>query len=121
MLATVSEVENAVYLAFQLDDGRSIIMTAPMSEGEISAYKAHPETFFGVVRPVGKRLDSPLELFEWLYESYRKTPRERILEFVAQWPDAGELAKLSDEELLLAYVERMVNATVASGSSSPRK
>src|SRR5262249_20135814 len=47
--ATVSTAEKVAYLAFQLDDGRSIIMTAPMSDAEISAYNAHPDTFFGVV------------------------------------------------------------------------
>lgn len=116
--ATVSTAEKIVHLAFQLDDGRSIIMTAPMSDTEISAYNAHPETFFGLVRPVGKRLETPLELFEWLYESYRKTPRGRILGFVADWPDAGGLSKLSDEELLRTYVDRIVSATIAGASSS---
>jgi hypothetical protein len=116
--ATVSTAEKVVYLVFQLDDGRSIIMTAPMTDAEISAYEVHPDTFFGVVRSVGKRLENPLELFEWLYESYRNTPRERILEFAANWSDAGELAKVSDEELLLTYVERMVGATIVGSSSS---
>ena len=114
--ATVSTVEKVVYLGFQLDDGRSIIMTASMSDAETSAYNAHPDTFFGVVRPVGKRLDNALELFEWLYENYRTTPREKLLEHMASWPDVDELTKLSDEDLLHAYVDRMVSATVAGGS-----
>lgn len=114
--ATVSTAEKVVYLGFKLDDDRSIIMTASMSDAEMSAYNAHPDTFFGVVRPVGKRLDNPLELFEWLYENYRNTPRERLLEHMASWPDVEELTKLSDEDLLHAYVDRMVNATLARGS-----
>ena len=114
--ATASTAEKVVYLGFQLDDGRSIVMTAPMSDAEISAYNAHPDTFFGVVRPVGKRLDDPQELFEWLYESYRNTPRERLLEHMASWPDVDEMTKLSDENLLRAYVDRMVSATLARGS-----
>ena len=114
--ATASTAEKAVYLGFQLDDGRSIIMTAPMSDAEISAYTAHPDTFFGVVMPVGKRLDDPLELFEWFYENYRNTPRERLLEHMASWPDLDELTKLSDEDLLRAYVDRIVSMTLARGS-----
>ena len=114
--ATVSTVEKAAYLGFQLDDGRSIIRTASMSETEISAYNAHPDTFFGVVRPVGKRLDNALELFEWLYENHRTTPREKLLEQMASWPDVAELTELSDEDLLHAYVDRMVSATLAGGS-----
>jgi hypothetical protein len=115
--ATVSTAEKVACLAFQLDDGRSIIMTAPMSDAEISAYNAHPDTFFGVVRPVGQRLENPLELFEWLYENYRNTPREKLLEHMASWPDVDDLRRLSDEDLLGAYVDRMVSATVARGSS----
>ena len=113
----VLTVEKTVYLALQLDDGRSIIATAPMTDAEIAAYGAHPDTFFGVVNPVGKGLKTPLELFEWLYENYRKTPREGLLEFVASWPDASELAKLSDEELLLTYVDRMVVAAMGGSAA----
>jgi len=114
--ATASTAEKVVYLGFQLDDGRSIIMTAPMSDAEISAYTAHPDTFFGVVRSVGRRLDDPLELFEWFYGNYRNTPREKLLEHMASWPDVEELTKLSDEELLRTYVDRVVSATLARGS-----
>jgi hypothetical protein len=74
------------------------------------------DTFFGVVRSVGKRLNNPLELFEWLYENYRNTPRERLLEHMASWPDVDELTKLSDEDLLCAYVDRMVSSTFARSS-----
>jgi hypothetical protein len=116
--ATASPETKILHLAFQLDDGRSIIMTAPMTDAEISAYNAHPDTFFGAVRSVGKRLENPLELFEWLYKIYENTPRERILELVANWPDADELVKLSDEKLLLTYVNRLVSATIARSSSS---
>ena len=58
-----------------------------------------------------------MELFEWLYENYRNTPRETLLELIASWPDVDELTKLSGEDLLRAYVDRMVSATLAHGSS----
>jgi len=61
-------------------------------------------------------LDDPLELFEWFYENYRNTPRERLLEHMASWPDLDELTKLSDEDLLRAYVDRIVSMTLARGS-----
>lgn len=111
--ATVSEIDKVVHLAFHLDDGRSIITTAPMTDGELSAYRAHPETFFGVQLKVGKPLKSPLELFEWIYDSYRTTPRGRLLAFMKAAPDFEELSKLSDDDLLLAYCERMVGGVMA--------
>jgi hypothetical protein len=80
--ATVSHTEKVVYLAFQLDGGRNVIATAPMTDAELSAYTSHPETFFGVPRPVGGTVNTPLELFEWLHENYRNTPREKLLEIL---------------------------------------
>jgi hypothetical protein len=110
--ATVLETEKAAHLAFQLDGGRSVIATAPMTDAELSAYRSHPETFFGVHRAVGGNLDTPFELFEWLHEGYRNTPREKLLEFFSSAPDLAHLSTLPDDELLLVCCERWVFGTV---------
>jgi hypothetical protein len=44
--ATVSTAEKVVYLAFELEDGRGIIMTAPMSDAGTSACNAHVASRF---------------------------------------------------------------------------
>ena len=113
--ATVLEIQKIMHLAFHLDDGRNIIMSAPMSDVELSAYRAHPETFFGVYLNVGATLNTPLELFEWLHENYRHTPKEKLLEFLNSAPDFAELSKLDDAELLLAYCDRAVGGAMAEG------
>jgi len=108
-----------VYLAFQLDGGRSVIATAPMTDAELSAYTSHPDTFFGVPRPVGGKPDTPLELFEWLHESYRNTPRGKVLEFLKDAPDLAQLSMLPDDELRLVCCERWVYATM--NTTGPQK
>ena len=110
--ATVSDTEKVVYLAFQLDGGRSVMATAPMTDAELSAYRSHPDTFFGVRRPVGGKVDTPMELFEWLHESYRNTPREKLLEFLGAAPDLAHLSTLPDDELLLVCCEHWVFGTM---------
>jgi hypothetical protein len=110
--ATVLETEKAAYLVFRLDDGRQVIATAPMTDAELSAYAAHPSTFFNVHLPVSAKLDTPLELFEWLHENYRNTPREKLLEFLKGAPDLADLSTLPDDELLLVYCERAVGGTM---------
>jgi hypothetical protein len=104
----VLENEKCAYLNYKMDDGRNIIVTADLSDAELAAYRAHPETFFGEYRKVGKNTNDPLELFEFIYESYKKTPREKILEWMAKAPDIELLKLLPDEDLRMAFAERNV-------------
>jgi hypothetical protein len=103
----VVENEKNAYLVYN-GDGRRVIYTAPLSDAELSAYKRHPETFFGKVEHVGKQLTSTLDLYAFIYESCKNTPREKILEWFAKSPDIEALAKLPIEELRYSYAERTV-------------
>jgi SEC-C motif len=103
----VSENEKTAYLVYN-GDGRRVIYNAPLTDAELSAYKRHPETFFGKIADVGKQLTSTLDLYAFIYESYKNTPREKILEWLAKSPELEALAKLPNEELRYAYVERTV-------------
>jgi hypothetical protein len=58
-------------------------------------------------------LRSPLDLFEWLHENYRQTPRAKLLEFLSSAADFADLSTLPDDELLLMYCDRMVGGTIA--------
>lgn len=114
--AMVSEHDKAAHLAFHLQDGRNIIVKSPLSDVELAAYRQHPETFFGVHLRVGKQARNPLDLFEFLYDNYKNTPRQRLLEFLKSAPDFDELAKLPDDELLLVFCDRHVGAVVHMAS-----
>ena len=103
----VVESEKTAHLVYN-GEGRRVIYRAPLSDAEVSAYKRHPETFFGRIEHVGKQLTSTLDLYAFIYESYKNTPREKILEWFAKSPDIEALAKLPIEDLRYAYAERTV-------------
>lgn len=102
----VVETEKKAYLTYETEDGKQLIYTGPLSDTEISAYKRHPETFFGRVENTKKEAKTALDLFEFFYNSLKETPREKMLEWFATAPDFSELEKLSTEELAFLYAER---------------
>lgn len=118
--ATVAEEEKLVYGAYRLEDGRSIIATCPLSDDELLAYKKHPDTFFGVYQPVGRKINDPMELFDFFYNSYCQTPKERLLEFMKDHPDYEKLKHESQEELAIIYCERLVYSVMASNKTVQR-
>lgn len=105
----VNVKERKAYLVLTDDSGQDVIFTAALTDPEIAAYKAHPETFFGRVLPVSKNTSDPLDLFEFFIEGYKETPRDKLLQIIGDVPNKTELEKLSDEELLFAYAEGLTH------------
>jgi hypothetical protein len=104
--------ERKVFGVYSLRDGRQIICVSEMTESEVQAHLAHPETFFGVEKDAGKPLTDPLDLFDFLFTSYKDTPRDRLLEFCADAPDIEELRGLAQSELAITYCERLTYETM---------
>lgn len=97
---------------YRLKDGRHLTAKCPVSDGEVAAYKKSPDTFFGVYRPERRRreLKTVVDAFDFCYESYQHTPKERLLEFMANCPDIDRLKELSQEELAVTYCEGMAHS-----------
>ena len=110
--AVVVEQERKAVCALTLESGESHIGSWPLSDAEMAAYKAHPETFFGEVSR-GKKAEHPLEMYDFFLESYSKTPKEKILEFFKGRSNIEELGKLSQPELAATYAEHCVNWVLA--------
>lgn len=106
--ATVMEQKWEIFGVYRLQNGQQIICTNPMTKAEIVAYQSHPDTFFGVPLSVNKRSNDPLELYDFFYESYRKSNRETLLSFLKDDPEYERLKLLSDEEILAKNCERWV-------------
>ena len=112
---------------YALDNGQSVIASTPLTEAELAAYKRHPDTFFGVDHKASGSLKTPLDAFDFFMDGYRETPRDRLLELMANAPDHKHLAKLSRQELLEIYAERCTysfmqqagSASVASAVPQP--
>ena len=112
---------------YALDNVQSVIASTPLTEAELAAYKRHPDTFFGVDHKASGSLKTPLDAFDFFMDGYRETPRDRLLELMANAPDHKHLAKLSRQELLEIYAERCTysfmqqagSASVASAVPQP--
>lgn len=112
--AIVVEREKAVYGVYKLPDGRSIIVTSPLTGSELSAYRRHPDTFFGVNKPQAKTLQDPIDYFDFVYKTYRHTPKEKILEFMKDSEDIKLLRNESQNELAIIYSERIMHSMLDS-------
>jgi hypothetical protein len=54
-----------------------------------------PDTFFGTLTEPTKKLSSPLQLYEFFLDVYRQTPKERLLELIADAPHLERLKTVS--------------------------
>jgi hypothetical protein len=111
--AMVSSAEPKFTGVFSLADGRQVISSVEMTEAEWRAYREHPDTFFGIEKKTGG-LKNPLDLYDFLFDSYKHTPREKLLEFLAGAADLEQLRSLPQPELASIYCERMTYATMAA-------
>lgn len=122
--ATVDKPNMKVIGIYSLENGHSIIATIPMTPEELTAYQAFPDTFFGIHRPQTKILDDPISMYDWFYETYRHSTRERLLSFMSKQGDFEELKSKSQEELARLYCEGLVYAAMNSNnrvSSAPHR
>jgi hypothetical protein len=115
---TVSETERKAYCVHQLMDGRSIIVTVPLTDAELAIHRRSPETFFGVIKHVGGQLKQPMDAYDFLYGSYSRTPKEKLLEFMAGWPDIDALRPLSQEGLAKYYCARVAEGMWAQSKQT---
>jgi hypothetical protein len=98
---------------YRLEDGRSINATCPLTEDELAAYHKYPDTFFGVYKEQGRKAETPLELFDFFFDTYKQTTKEKLLEFMKNHSDVDKLKELGQEELAVTYCERCVYAEMS--------
>jgi hypothetical protein len=110
----VNEIDYSLHCIFELADGKNVIIKDQLSEEEIIAYSAHPDTFFGIEKHQNRKIEDPISIYDFFYESYSKTPKEKLLEFMKEHPDKEELIKLGQEELAKIYCERLTYSIMNS-------
>jgi hypothetical protein len=108
--AIAIEDTREVALTISTPDGKSMIYRRPMSEAARAEYKEHPDTYFGKIQPVGGRINSLFDAFEWLMETYSKSSREFLLKELNKRPEPGGFERYTTEELAALYCERMAGA-----------
>ena len=103
---------------YRLVDGDRVMVTCPLTPTEVAAYSRHPDTFFGTYSPASRQAKDPLDLYDFFFESYSRSSRDRLLAFMKDHPDIDSLSGLSQEELAIIYCERMAD-TAARQAGSP--
>ncbi len=110
--ADVVESESVAFCGFTLKDGRTVICKMPLSPEDIAAWKRHPDTFFGVVRPRSTRADTPLQLYDFFHNQSKGLTKERLLTVLANHPDIAQLADLDQARLASIHAERLANGVI---------
>jgi hypothetical protein len=105
--AVVNESKREVFGTYKLQNGLQVLVNSPLTEAELAAYKRSPDTFFGVIKKVRDEIQEPLDCYDFFLQTYSQSTREKLLEFVAGWPDYSLLAKLEQKELAEHYCARM--------------
>jgi len=118
--AIVVESERVAYGTYKLSDGRRVIVTTPLTDKEISAYRRHPATFFGIIKQETKQTEDPVELYDFFYGSYRNTPKVGLLELMSHHADYKSLTNKSQSELATIYCESLVEAMLRRRNQPPK-
>ena len=107
MEATVMEVQKEVFGVYRVSSGQQLMCSVPISDAELRLYKRSPETFFGVVKNVGKQIESPFDAYDFLANSYLKSSRENLLKWMKDWPNRDDFKKLDRAGLAKYYCLKM--------------
>lgn len=105
--------DKAMCAFFDRATGRAWLGTFPMTPEELADYRDHPDTYFGVHQKQGRKVETSIELFDFFFDSYKDTPRHRLLELLANAPDIDELRKLDQRDLAEIYSERQTYGAIA--------
>lgn len=113
---TVAESEGYAWCTYALEDGRAGVARFVLTAEELLAYRRHPDTFFGVHYRQPRSSKTPLEMFDFFYETYKNSSHAQLLDFLESSSDYDQLQHLSQEELAIIYCERSVYSMMRSGS-----
>ncbi|WP_020566331.1 YecA family protein [Trinickia symbiotica] len=86
-----------------------------MSTEELQDYARHPDTYFGVYRPQGQRVETAMDMFDFLVESHREATREQLIAKLTNYPDEHALHGLNQMELVELVAEQYTYAAMANG------
>jgi hypothetical protein len=106
--ASVNEEGSEVVVTVADENGQSYLLREPMSPPQLADYRAHKDSYFGRILPVGGKINGPFELFEWFVGNHKWMSREQLLEKLAYASNIVALRSMSNEDLLYEYCELMV-------------
>lgn len=93
----------------------SWIGTFDMTPGELADYARHPDTFFGVYQQQTRRVETAMEMFDFLVDVYREIPKDRLIELLPNYADKEVPRAMSQKELVELLAERYAMTVIANG------
>jgi len=104
--AIVMTGQNAAMCVLR-ENGRDQMVTVPLSDQEMQAYHESPRTFFGREEKEPK-IEDPLKLYDWFYESYKHNSKEALLALFTKMgsKDVEALSAMPQERLAEIFAER---------------
>lgn len=96
------------------DDQQRFIVQIPLTDEELQAHAQHPATFFGVIdRNAGRsNPKTVLDWFNFFWETYSRSSREKLIEFMGRDPNIDRLKNMTQEDLATEYCTRMATAVM---------
>jgi SEC-C motif-containing protein len=114
--AVVQEENKQVVGCYELATGVSVLAVCPISDAELAAYRAYPDTFFGEIRQPARHAKTLVDWCDFFYETYKDTPRDKLLEWMSGAPDIEQLRTLPQEDLAIIICERWAYSAFQTGN-----
>ena len=113
--AIVIESQCEVHVGLTDQGGTSHILRFPISTAQLADYKAHPDAYFGTIRPAPRNVKDKFEIFEWLMQAYKELSTAELLERLAKHFNVDTVKNKSHSDLLAEYCEIMTASVEAGG------
>lgn len=109
---TVIPEKKEAWCSMFVENHGNMTCKIPLTDIEVSAYYRSPNTFFGEVIPQGGKVDSPTEFFDFLFKTYKNSPRDFLLEEISKLTNNSSYLEKSQEELAALYCEAAVQSQI---------
>ena len=119
--AVVNEAKKEVFGCYQLATGEHVTAVCPITDEELAAYRHYPDTFFGEVGEPPRHAKTLVDFCDFFYETYKNTPREKLLEWMVGSPDIDRLRTLSQKDLAIIICERWAYSAIQGRSAAVTK
>jgi hypothetical protein len=116
---TASKSERKAYLVVRTQDDRRFMLPNDLSDAELQDYEKYGDAYFGEPKIRHHESKDITEFYEWLVESYSKTPRERLLELADGHPEIERLRTLNRDDITLELCEAWAGAVDSRKRGTP--
>jgi hypothetical protein len=94
---------------------KSWIGTFDMTPEELADFARYPDTYFGVYERQSRKAETAMELFDFFVDSYRDTPKQRLIELLRGYPDQEGLHPMPQKDLVELLAERYTMFAIEDG------